>query len=146
VTLTRMSRHSDDMHHKVTFCSLLKQLIMKYCFNTYSNYFLKYPKILVTLNKDTLSFIRFINILQAKERNKGQIKYHTYYMRQTCKYKGSVSWGCPPSLDSSILCQCQALQVWRFQAHLMLAAAPGSGMGRSLCGGRLYPSPLPKFG
>ena len=44
----------------------------------------------MTLNKDTFAFIRFINILQAKELNKGQIKYHMYYMRQTFKYKWSV--------------------------------------------------------
>ena len=30
------------------------------------------------------------------------------------------------------VCQCRALQVWRRQAHLKLAAALGSGMGRSL--------------
>lgn len=45
---------------------------------------------LVTLDKDTVSFIRFIIILQAKELNKGRIKYHMYCMRQTFKYK---SWG-----------------------------------------------------
>lgn len=33
----------------------------------------------MTLNKDTVSFIKFINILQATEPNKGQIKYHTYH-------------------------------------------------------------------
>lgn len=55
----------------------------------FSNYF-KYPKMLVTLDKDTVSFIRFIIILQAKELNKGRIKYHMYCMRQTFKYK---SWG-----------------------------------------------------
>lgn len=53
----------------------------------------------MTLNKDTFSFIRFINILQAKELNKGQIKYHTYYMRQTCKYKVSLSGGYSPLFD-----------------------------------------------
>lgn len=67
-----------------------------YCSN---KYYSENPNILATLNKDTCSFIRFINILQAKELNKGQIKYHTFYMRQTFKYKVSVSWGYPRSLD-----------------------------------------------
>lgn len=53
----------------------------------------------MTLIKDTFSFIRFINILQATELNKGQIKYSTYYMRQTFKYNVSVSGGYQSLLD-----------------------------------------------
>lgn len=40
---------------------------------------------------------------------------------------------------SFTLCQCQVLQAWRFQAHLMLAGAPGSRTGRCLYEGRLCP-------
>lgn len=43
-------------------------------------FFLNIPNIFVTLNKETFSFIMFINILQAKELNKGKIKYHMYLM------------------------------------------------------------------
>lgn len=39
----------------------------------------------------------FINILQVKELNKGKIKYHIYFMRQTFRYKVSVSGEYPLS-------------------------------------------------
>ena len=38
-----------------------------------------------------------------------------------------------------IIYQCQALQVWKFQALLKSAAALEGGKGRSLCGGQTCP-------
>lgn len=65
----KRKRYSDML------CSLLKTDCNEpiYCFNSYSNYS-KHPRCSLTLNEKTFSFIRFINILQATEHNKGKIK------------------------------------------------------------------------
>lgn len=99
--------HLDNMYHLVMLCSLLKQSVMKYYSNNYSNYW-KIFHILRTL-KDTVSFIMFNNILQAKELNKGQIKYHTFY-EESIKVKAFWVLVCS-QICSAKLCQCRALQV-----------------------------------
>lgn len=68
--LNKKKKYSDML------CSLWKTDCNEpiYCFNSDSNYS-KHPRCSLTLNENTFSFIiRFINILQATEHNKGKIK------------------------------------------------------------------------
>lgn len=90
--VAKCDSHKKKARHSDTHCSLLKQLVINWSIASITTQAISnIPNIYVTLSKDTFSFIRFINILQATELNKGQIKYHRYFMRQRFRYKVSVS-------------------------------------------------------